>query len=565
LRFKKFISDILIIGGGGAAAMAALAASRGGAKVTLISKENSLVGGATIMSAGGTCAVFKPEDSPDIFYNDIMRGGRYLNNPRLTRILAEKSTESVLKLEDYDFVLDKSSLNPALMVKKGEGHSFPRGYLDRREGLGFCHALGKALIGSKVDFHAETIAYKLISNHGQVVGAMGFSLVTGEHLVFNAKVVILATGGLGALYKITTNARTLTGDGYAMAWDAGAELIDMEMVQFLPLAFPYPKSRQGLNIGMCSHFGPGVKLYNGLHERYMEKYDPERMEFATRDVVARANFIEIEEGRGTKNGTIVVDPVEHDINYLKRFKSFHPHIYSMCKAIYGERAANWLEPFESIPSQHFFMGGVIINENCETSIPGLFAVGEVTGGIHGANRLSGCALTELFVFGDIAGENAMLRAKKEKLLPPIEHEVQEISDQLEEIFSRRQGVRPFEVKRAIGNIMWDHFGPSRDEEGMKKGLANLKNIQENDIPHLALASSDTRYNRERMEAAEVNLMIKNAILIAHAALSRRESRGSHYRSDFPLSDDKEWLRNIVLRKSVTGGLDISYRQAPACL
>jgi fumarate reductase (CoM/CoB) subunit A len=564
LRFDKFTSDILIIGGGGAAAMAALAARRGGAKVTLISKENSLVGGATIMSAGGTCAVFKPDDSPEIFYNDIMRGGGYLNNPRLTRILAEKSTESILKLEDYDFVLDKRSLAPALMVKKGEGHSWPRGYLDRREGLGFCHALSKALIRSEVDFRPEIVAYKLLANHGQVVGAMGFSLVTGEYLVFNAKAIILATGGLGALYKTTTNSRALTGDGYAMAWDAGTELIDMEMVQFLPLAFPYPKSREGLNIGMCSHFGPGAKLYNGLGERYMEKYNPERMEFATRDVVARANFIEIKEGRGTKNGAIVIDPREHDPDYLKRFKSFHPHIYSMCKEVFGERAANWLEPFEVIPSQHFFMGGVIINENCETSIPGLFAVGEVAGGIHGANRLSGCALTELFVFGDMVGENAMLWVKKRKLLPPIESEVQEIIDQLEEIFSRRQGVRPFEVKQAIKNTMWDHFGPSRDEEGMKKGIAGLKNIQENDIPHLALASHHTRYNRERMEAAEVNLMIKTAILIAHAALSRRESRGSHYRSDLPLPDDKEWLRNIVLRKkSTTGEVDISYKQAGA--
>ena len=290
MEFSKHISDILIIGGGGAAAMAALPPSRRGAKVTLISKESSFVGGATIMSAGGTCAVFKPNDSPETFYNDIMRGGGYLNNPRLARILAERSTQAILKLEDYGFLLDRKSLDPLQLIRKGEGHSLPRGYLDRREGLGFCHGLSKALIRSGVDFRPEIVAYKLLSNHGRVVGAMGFSLVTGDYLVFNAKAVIMATGGLGALYKITTNSGTLTGDGYAMAWDAGAELVDMEMVQFLPLAFPYPKSREGLNIGMCSFFGSGVKLYNGLGERYMEKYDPKRMEFATRDVVAQSQF-----------------------------------------------------------------------------------------------------------------------------------------------------------------------------------------------------------------------------------------------------------------------------------
>jgi fumarate reductase (CoM/CoB) subunit A len=562
VKFTKHISDILIIGGGGAAAMAALPPSRRGAKVTVISKESSFVGGATIMAAGGTCAVFKPNDSPETFYNDIMRGGGYLNNPKLARILAERSTQAILKLEDYGFLLDRKSLDPLQLIRKGEGHSYPRGYLDRREGLGFCHGLSKALIRSGVDFRPEIVACRLLSNHGRVVGAMGFSLVTGDYLVFHAKAVIMATGGLGALYKITTNSGTLTGDGYAMAWDAGAELIDMEMVQFLPLAFPYPKSREGLNIGMCSFFGSGTKLYNGLGERYMAKYDPKRMEFATRDVVARANFTEIKEGRGTKGGAIVVDPRLHDPSLLGIFKSHHPHIYSMFKEVFGERVANWQESFEAIPSQHFFMGGIAINEKCETGIPGLFAVGEVSGGVHGANRLAGSALTEVFVFGDLLGESVMNWVEKEDLIPPREFEIQESIDQVEEIFSRQQqGVRPYKIKRAIKKIMWDCFGPSRNEEGMKKGLAGLKHIQENEIPKLALGSSQARYNREKMEAVEAGLMIKTAILVATAAIYRTESRGSHYRTDFPSSDDKNWLRNIILKKGTEGEMDISYRQA----
>ena len=561
MRYEKFTSDVLIIGGGGAAAMAALSARSFGANVTIVSKETSLVGGATIMSAGGTCGVFDPSDTPDLYYKDIMRSGKNLNNPKLARILAENSKKGLLKLQDYGFLLDQKGLDPGRMIKEAEGHSHPRGYLDRREGLGFCHGLGGALIRNGVDFRPEIVICKLLTNHRRVVGALGLSLATGDYLLFNTKVTLLASGGLGAIYRVTTNSKILTGDGYAMAWDVGAELVDMEMVQFLPMAFPYPKSREGLNIGMCSLFGPGVKLYNRLGERYMEKYDPERKEFSTRDTVARANYTEIKEGRGTENRTIIVDPREHDPSTLKRFQTTHPHITSMLKEVFGERAALWEEPFEAIPSQHFFMGGVIIDENCETSIPGLFAVGEVSGGVHGANRLAGSALTEIFVFGDIAGEKAALWSKKVKLVPPEEAEVKEEIDQLEGIFTLpRGGVRPFEAKRAIQNIMWDNFGPVRDKEGMIKALAGLKSIQENDLPYLTLESHQNKYNRERMEAVEVGLMIKTAILVACAALSRQESRGSHYRTDFPVLNDKQWLRNTVLRKGANGEVDISYKQ-----
>ena len=561
MRFDKVTTDILIIGGGGAAAMAALSARRTGAKVTIASKETSLVGGATIMAAGGTSAVFRPSDTPAIFYEDIMRTGKNLNNPKLVRTLTENSKEGVLRLQEYGFLLDRQGLDPSRMIRTAEGHAHPRGYLDRREAVGFCHGLGGALIRNGVDFRSETVICKLLSNHGRIVGALGISLATGDCMVFNAKVTVLSTGGLGALYKVTTNSRILTGDGYAMAWDAGAELVDMEMVQFLPLAFPYPKSRQGLNIGMCSLFGPGVKLYNGLGERYMEKYDPERKEFATRDVVARANYTEIREGRGTEKGTIVVDTREHDPRNLALFQATHPHISQMLKKVFGERAALWEEPFEAIPSQHFFMGGVIIDENCETQLPGLFAVGEVSGGVHGANRLAGSALTEIFVFGDIAGRKAAASSEKQKLIPPEEGEIREQIDRLERMFSVRQGgVRPFEVKKAVQDIMWENLGPVRNEEGMKKAVAELRSIQEKDLPNVVLASAHKKYNRERMEAIEVGLMIKTASFVARAALSRNESRGSHYRTDFPVLDDKDWLRNTVLGKGANGEVNITYKQ-----
>jgi fumarate reductase (CoM/CoB) subunit A len=557
LSYETVTTDILVIGGGGAAAMAALPPRLSGARVTIISKENSMVGGATITAAGGTCVVWNPEDTPDIFYSDIMRGGGDLNNPKLVRILAERSTKGLLKLEDYGFLLDRRGLG----INKGEGHSWPRGYLDRREAVGFCHGLSKALIKSGVEFYPEVVAYRILSNQGRAVGVAGYSLATGNFIVFNARAIILATGGLGALYRTSTNPKTLTGDGYAMAWDAGADMVDMEMVQFLPLAFPYPKSREGLNIGICSLFGPGVKLFNGRGERYMERYDPERMEFATRDVVSRANFTEVREGRGSKNGAVFIDARDHTPENLKKFQTFHPHIYSMLKEVFGEKAALWEEPFEVIPSQHFFMGGAAINEKCETTVPGLFAVGEVAGGVHGANRMSGCALTEVFVFGDLLGQSIKSWVEKEGLIAPKKSEIQESVDQLRETFSRtRNGVRPFKIKQAIRETFWDSFGPSRDEEGMQKGLAELERLQ-TELGNLAIKDRSSTYNREKMEAIEVSLMLKTGILIAKAALSRKESRGAHYRVDFPSRDDAHWLKNIVLSQGPGGEVKISYRQA----
>jgi succinate dehydrogenase/fumarate reductase flavoprotein subunit len=258
VRFDKVTTDILIIGGGGAAAMAALSARGLGAKVTIASKETSLVGGATIMAAGGTSAVFRPTDTPAMFYEDIMRTGKNLNNPKLVRTLTENSKEGVLRLQEYGFLLDRQGLDPSRMIRTAEGHAHPRGYLDRREAVGFCHGLGGALIRNGVEFRSETVICKLLSNHGRIVGALGISLATGDCMVFNAKVTVLSTGGLGALYKVSSGFLP----GMAMQWH-GRRGQNWSYKWFsLPLP-SHIKVSEG-NIGMCSLFGPGVKLYNGL-------------------------------------------------------------------------------------------------------------------------------------------------------------------------------------------------------------------------------------------------------------------------------------------------------------
>ena len=559
--FTTHSADVLILGGGGAAALAALAAREAGASVALVTKESSLVGGATIMSAGGTSAPYTEKDSPEIFLADILRAGGGLNNPRLARIVADEGVSAVFDLEKYGYLLDRKDANTLRTIKQGEGHAHPRGMLDRREALGLCHALGRALMRNDIRLFAEMIVARLLVKDGRVVGALALSLVTGDYIAFNAKSVILATGGLGALYKLTTNSAILTGDGYAMAFDAGAELVDMEMVQFFPINFPYPPTRKGKMLAVCSHFGPGVKLYNALGERYMAKYDAERLEFTTRDIAARANFMEIKQGRGTKNDAIIVDPRDHDPSILQRFRTSVPHIYAMFREVYGEKVAEWQEPFEAIPSQHFFMGGVRIDEECRTAIPGLFAVGEVTGGVHGANRLSGTALTEVFVFGPLVGKTAALAAKGGDLRPFDRLDVEGEIDRLEEGFAHgRGGVRPFELKDAIQALVWDKVGPVREEAEMKEAVAQLESIQRNASEQMAIGHQGRTYNRDRMEAIEVPFMITTALLVVRSALLREESRGSHYRSDFPLQDDNRWLRNVIITKSRSGDAEIQARE-----
>lgn len=559
--FQSVKCDVLIIGGGGAAAMAALSAMKLGADVALVSKEASFVGGATIQASGGISIVHEPEDSPETFYKDMMRGGGNLNNPKLVKILSERTMASMVKLEDYGFYLDRMSNDKMRTVIHSEGHSWARGYLDRRENLGWCRALGGALARSNVSFYPEIMVLKLLVNQGQVNGALGFSIVSGEYLVFNAKAVLLATGGLGQIYEVTTNAKTLSGDGFTMAWDVGAKLIDMEMVQFLPLAFPYPKAKRGIIIGMCSLFGPNVKLYNGLGERYMRKYDPERLEYTTRDTASRANFTEIMQGRGTERGAIIVDPTENDPSLLWRHRNGLPLIYKRVRDVFGEDAASWKKPFEAIPSQHFFMGGVMIDENCKSTVPGLFAVGEVSGGVQGANRLSGNALTEILVFGNLAGEKAAQWVADRKLIPPDTREIEDEISKWESKFNSEpgDGVRPFHIREKIQKTMWSYLGPVRDRVGMEKAAAALEGIQRDDLKQISLGTHQPIYNREKVEAAETEFMVKTALAIARSALTREESRGSHYREDFPLANDKHWLRNIMVRKE-GGNIAISYQR-----
>jgi fumarate reductase (CoM/CoB) subunit A len=545
-------TDVLVIGSGGAGALAALAAHREGARVLVMSKENVRVGGATVMAAGGISVPYYEGDSPEIFYQDTLRGGEYLGNPRLVRLLAERACRAFIDLENCGVILDRVDPERYRVLIHSEGHSVRRAYMDRREGLGVCQALGRAMLHEKVEFLPETIPTRLLVSGNRVLGAVAYGFSTGEVVVVQAKVVILATGGLGQLYQTTTNGKSLTGDGIYLGFEAGAEVMDMEMVQFLPLTFPYPASVRGIIIGMSSLFGPGVRLFNKEGERFMERYDPERKEFVTRDLAARANYREIMEGRGTENNAIWVDPTENDRRLLGERKASLPHIYRMIEKVFGPEAANWEKPFEAAPGQHFFMGGLRINTGGETSVENLFAVGECSAGVHGANRLSGNALTEIYVFGPYVGTKAARQAGRMKAygVPP-RRTTDASADLREALRSPSPSPRPYTIMSQLKVVMEQSMGPVRNGTALEDAAARIAGLRDAFKKGVSISPAHLLYNLDLVHYFELRSMLGLAELMVKTALIRKESRGSHFRSDFPETKG-EWQKNIILCRKATG-------------
>jgi succinate dehydrogenase/fumarate reductase flavoprotein subunit len=309
---------------------------------------------------------------------------------------------------------------------------------------------------------------------------------------------------------------------------------------------------RGQLIGMCSLFGPNVKLYNGLGERYMLRHDPERLEYATRDVVARANYTEIQEGRGTRRKTIVVDPTENDRSLVEQYRNSLAVAYGIIAETFGEKAARWEATFEAIPSQHFMMGGVRIDEHCRTTVPNMLCCGEVAGGVHGANRLAGNALTEIFVFGRRAGKEAAEMARKTSPREIHAGLVGSAVKETQSYLNQSDGMPPGKLREKLKKLMWDKVGIVRSGEDLEKALKSLDRLE--GLADGVTAKCRSRYwNREVLEALELKLMIKTARLIATSALMRRESRGSHYRRDFS-ETSKDWCRNIIVSKDREGNI-----------
>ncbi len=540
MEIKTISTDVLIIGSGGAGSRAAIEVDNAGLKTIIVSKGLSFRSGCTGMAEGGYNAVFKTvdkEDSIEAHINDTLKGGSYLNNEKLVEILVNESPKRLIDLENYGALFDRQESGEIDQRPFG-GQSFRRTcYQGDRTGAELLNALKEEIIKRDIECIEEVMITSLITKDDAVIGATGLNLKDSSLIYFKSKTVILASGGAGQLVPVTSNTMQKNGDGFAIAYRAGADLIDMEQIQFHPTGMVTPKSKRGILVTEAVR-AEGGKLLNINGERFMSKYAPEKMELATRDVVARSIYQEIHEKRGTEEGGVYLDISHLDDDYIDE------KLETMVMQFENVGIDIKHEPIEVAPTAHHFMGGLKINTDASTSLKNLFGAGEVCGGVHGANRLGGNALADTQVFGKIAGVSASKIAKKTDL-QTNEKQVKEESERIENLI-KKGTIKPLKLKKKIKQLMWEKVAIIREEKTLNEALKELQEMQ-NDLNELDV-SEKSQYNTELVTALEVINMVEICILIVKSAILRRESRGAHYRSDFPETKD-EWKKNIVINKN----------------
>jgi fumarate reductase (CoM/CoB) subunit A len=550
-NFRRIDCDVLVIGSGAAGCAAAISAAGKTARVVMVNKGvfgrsgTTCLGGAMYAAALGQ---LDEGDSAEYHFLDTLTEGRYLGNQELIKVLVEEAPRTVYDLERYgvqwykrgDRQKDRGEYRYEQLP--GPGHRFRRG-LTHNETTG--RAIQTALC-REVMRHAGNIRvvddiyiWTLVVADRRVRGAVGLDLRTGEAVVLSSKAVVMSTGGAGSSYKITDMDTGATGDGYAMALRAGAELVDMEFTQFFPTAFAFPESIRGILVPTSPLWTKGLKLYNSEDERFLAKQYPDRAENIPRDLLSGAVFEEIARGKGTAHGGVWLDAT--DIEDWEETAREHPRSFSWPKhfGITGRR-------FEVAPTYHFTMGGVRIDKECRTSVAGLFAAGEAAGGLHGANRLAGNALAECVVFGQIAGGHAADLRKES--LGPIEGAA--VEEQMEERFSamgparETGGSKPSSLVAALREIMYRGVGVKRMAKGLEEARQEVARIREEAGAGLRVARGRV-FNYSLVQGMELLNMLDLCEAVIEAALAREESRGSHLRSDYPGQDNENWLKNII--------------------
>ena len=534
-------SDVLIIGSGGAGCRAAIEISNNGLNPLIVSKGLSFRSGCTGMAEGGYNAAFAfvdEEDTKDIHFKDTIKGGSYLNDSKLARILVDEATDRLIDLEEYGALFDRQD-SGELNQRPFGGQTFRRTcFQGDRTGHEIMMALKEEIIKKKIPTIDEVMITSLILDDSKqkVIGAGGLSLKNSEIIFFQSKAVILATGGAGQLYPVTSNTLQKNGDGFALAYNVGADLIDMEEIQFHPTGMLYPDSRKGILVTEAVR-GEGGILLNKNNERFMGNYD-DRKELATRDVVSRAIYNEIRCGRGNENGGVYLDVTHLDDEVIE--EKLETMLFQFLDVGVDIRK----QPMEVAPTANHFMGGVRIDENCRSTVNNLFAAGEAAGGVHGANRLGGNALADTQVFGKRAGISASKAAKSSDFEINNEEIKNEI-DRIDKLF-KKGSILPFEIKKELQNLMWDKVAIIRNEKDLKEALSHIKTLKEklNDMD----INNETHYNKGLQEALEVINMVEIAELTVKSALIRKESRGAHFREDFP-DTKEEWKKSIVMNKN----------------
>lgn len=550
-RFEVHEHDVIVIGAGGAGLRAAIEASSKGAKVALICK--SLLGKAhTVMAEGGVAASLgnvDPDDDWKTHFKDTMFGGKYVNNYKMAELHAKEAPERVLELEKWGALFDRTKEGKISQRAFG-GHKYKRlSHVGDRTGLEMIRTLQDKGVHMGIDVYMECTITKLLKDGDRVAGAFGYWRESGKYVVFKGKSIVLATGGVGKIYKITSNSWEYTADGQILAYDAGAEMIDCEFLQFHPTGMVWPPGVKGILVTEAVR-GEGGILTNSEGFRFMEKYDPERMELSTRDVVARAIYTENKEGRGTPHGGAFLDISHKGAEYVKKKL---PSMYHQFKELADVDITKG--PMEVGPTCHYTMGGVRVNaESQMTCVPGLFAAGEVASGMHGANRLGGNSLSDLLVFGRRAGLYATEYANKESDVSIKEEDVLAAEKEMNAFFERTEGENPYTVHMDLQDLMQANVGIFRVEEDIQKAIEGLKTLKQRAAK--VRIEGSRMYNPGWHMAYDLQNMIVYAEAVARCALQRRESRGSHSRLDHPEPNVKDATWNSLVKKNSDGSMDV---------
>ena len=585
--YKKYEYDVIVIGAGGAGLRAAIEAARSGAKTAIITK--SLLGKAhTVMAEGGCAAALQnadPRDGWKVHFHDTMKGSKWLANWQMAEYHAKEAPDRVRELEQWGAVFDRTPQN-LINQRNFGGHTFPRlAHVGDATGLELIRTLQERGIHEGIDIFMEYTVRHLLKEGDRVTGCVAYTRVDGDFHAFSAKSVVLATGGITRVWSVCSGSWEYTGDGHALALWAGAELRDMEFVQFHPTGMVWPPSVRGILVTEGVR-GEGGRLTNSEGERFMFDYVPEMFagdhaatieesdqwveevvsgklatvrrppELLTRDVVAKAINSEVKAGRGSPHGGAFLD-ISHrgEEAILKKLPSMHHQF----KELAGVDISK--EPMEVGPTAHYVMGGVIVNaESQETTISGLYACGEVASGLHGANRLGGNSLSDLIVFGKRAGEFAAKRAKD--LAQPVIDESQvntAIIDMLEP-FNNEGGENPGLIYDELRDMMQAKVGIIRTREELDEAIEDLKNFDTR--RKSAYPGSSRKYNSGWHQALDLKNMVDVSYVATLAALTREESRGGHTRDDFPVPDDDYWGETLNIIYMEDGEIKIRQEAKP---
>jgi succinate dehydrogenase / fumarate reductase, flavoprotein subunit len=592
-NYETLEYDVLIIGAGGAGLRAAIEASVAGVKVGLICK--SLLGKAhTVMAEGGVAAALANVDDRDnwrVHFADTMRGGQYVNNWRMAELHAKEAPDRVRELEAWGAVFDRTADGRILQRNFG-GHRYPRlAHVGDRTGLEMIRTLQDHGIHQGIEVHMEHTIVTLLKDGQRVVGAFGYERERGRFKVFKAKAIVLGTGGIGRAYRITSNSWEYTGDGQSLAYHAGAELVDMEYVQFHPTGMIWPPSVMGILVTEGVR-GEGGVLCNKEGKRFMfaeipENYKPQTAdnpeegwrytqgdknarrppELLTRDHVSRCIMNEVKAGRGSPHGGVFLD-----ISWIKeKIPNAAEHIKKKLPSMYHQfmQLANLditKEPMEVGPTTHYIMGGVRVDAETQmSSVLGLFAAGEVAAGLHGANRLGGNSLSDLLVFGKRAGEFAANFAKEYGPGQTRDEEIEEAAREALESFDRaargaEDTENPYQVQSDLQEMMQNLVGIVRREEEMIRALAGLGTLRKRS--QNVAVHGHREYNPGWHTAIDLKHLLTISEAITRSAIERKESRGGHFRDDFPDKSEVEGKVSIVVYRAADGSMQVRREPIP---